>query len=96
MKTEYIVYILLFVVIISFVAAGLGLMGEPDFVLVSPDNPTVLNIFGWVVETAWFMLKLVTFQVPEVPTALNMIIVFPMMAGFLYILIRLLKPAGSG
>ena len=96
MKTEYIVGVVFFVVVISFVAAGLGLMGEPVFALSTPEQPTALKIFTWVLDTAWFMMKLVAFQVPEVPTAINMVIVFPMMAGLLYIIIRLLKPAGSG
>jgi len=96
MKTEYIVGVIFFVVVISFVAAGLGLMGEPAFLLTEPDQPAVLTIFTWVLDTIWFMMKLVAFQVPEVPVAVNMIIVFPMMAGLLYIIIRLLKPAGSG
>ena len=92
---NYIVWVLVFVVVISFVAAGLGLMGSPEFRLVQPYQPTIVNIFGWVVETVWFMMRLVAFQVPEVPVAVNMIVVFPMMAGLLYIIIRVLKPTGG-
>lgn len=106
MKTEYIVFVLFFVSLVSVAAAGVGLI-EPlapaDHLIDAPPNiesgftwfNTLENLFWWVLDVVWFMIQLITFQVPGVPFMVNLLIVFPMMAGFLYIMIRLIKPVGG-
>jgi len=94
MKALIIVGIVLFVVVINLVAAGVGLVAEETWMHDEPEEPGFwlwdLGKFLW--NHMRFMFELVTFQVPEIPVWLNAIVIFPMMAGLLYILVKAVIP----
>lgn len=93
--TGYVVGVIAFVVVISIIGAGIGVMPMPDYAHAELSDPGILSMWEWIWATGKFLLLLVTFQLPEIPTWLNMVIVFPMMAGLLYITVRLIKPTGG-
>ena len=87
-KVGFIVGLVFLVVFIGFIASGIGLGAAPEYVMERPDD---LSTWGYIWNGLVFFVDMLTFQVPGVPVAVNMLVIFPFMAGLLYIIIRVAR-----
>ncbi len=97
MKVWFIVGLIAWVVMISVVAGGLGLMEEQEWLHDDPDDMPgfwLWDIVSWIWNTSQFMFHLITFQIPGVPPIVNFVVAFPLMAGLTYVIVRAIRGGG--
>lgn len=90
-KVGFVVMLVAWVVFITIVGAGIGLMAEPDYAM---QDPGEISTWSYLLNGLVFFFDLVIFQVPDVPVVVNMLFVFPLMAGLLYLIVRVVRGGG--
>lgn len=87
----FIIMLVAYVVFVTVVGAGIGLMAEPDYGMQDVED---ISTWSYLIHGLAFFFNLLVFRVPDVPVVVNMLFVFPFMAGLLYIVIRVVRGGG--
>ena len=87
-KVGFIVGLVVFVVFVSVVAGGIGLAAQPEYAMATPED---LSTWDYIWNGLQFFVDMLTFQVAGVPPVVNMLFVFPLMCGLLYVIVKLAR-----
>jgi len=95
MDTKYLMIMVAFMLLISFVANDVGLTAD---VISPPEEPkppdglwdSVKSAFTYVFNVIGSLLQLMSFQA-ELPTFINVLFIMPMSFGIFYLIIKLIR-----
>ena len=95
MDTKYLIIMVFFMLLISFIAQDIGLTSttiEPPEKPQAPDGvwETVKSAFTYTFNVIGSLVQLMTFQA-ELPTFINVLFIMPMSFGIFYLIVKLIR-----